>query len=256
MLPVFIMPALAQCLLSEMSGDIPTATPNEALNESCGEINSTTAYTPAVAPPLVLPDAPARQATEAEVADRVIDKKFIAVMAALGGAESLRFTTHKLVLDHEFAAGAPWVTSVPSNQHLVARYAAIYAAELLVAYELKKPHSWLPGDRVIRKLWWAYPAAMVPIHIKNGVRSIRTRLHHARSPSADRNSLAWEYSLPCARDSVAALTPAPSFHHSEDDLCRRLRSMRVPAALPQPRLHFRQSLDHVRPRLAVRNNLV
>jgi hypothetical protein len=105
----------------------------------------------------------------------VIDKKFIVIMGALGGAESLRFTTHKLVLEHEFAAGAPWVTSVPANQHLVAKYAAIYAAELLVAYELKKPHSWLPGDKVIRKFWWAYPAAMSVIHIKNGVGSIRTQ---------------------------------------------------------------------------------
>jgi hypothetical protein len=41
------------------------------------------------------------------------------------------------VLDHEFAAGAPWVTRVPSTQHLVVKYAAVYAAELLVAYELK-----------------------------------------------------------------------------------------------------------------------
>src|SRR6202011_5370363 len=72
------------------------------------------------APPVVLPETPA---------PRVIDKKFIAVMAALGGAESLRFTTRKLVLDNEFAAGAPWVTSVPTSQHLVAKYAGIYAAE-------------------------------------------------------------------------------------------------------------------------------
>ncbi len=68
--------------------------------------------------PVVLPDTPA---------PRVIDKKFMAVMGALGGAESLRFTTRKLVLDHEFAAGAPWVTSVPTNQHLVAKYAGLYA---------------------------------------------------------------------------------------------------------------------------------
>lgn len=109
------------------------------------------------------------------VQSRVIDKKFIAMMSTLGGAESLRFTTHKLVLEHEFAAGAPWVTSVPANQHLVVQYAAIYAAELLVAYELKKPHSWLPCDKVIRKFWWAYPVAMTTIHIKNGVGSIRTQ---------------------------------------------------------------------------------
>jgi hypothetical protein len=172
MLFLFVVPVRAQCrssrgTLSEQSSEI--------CDEMRSEINSTTCYAPAVAPPLVLPDAPARQATKAEVADKVIDKKFIAVMAALGGAESLRFTTHKLVLDHEFAAGAPWVTSVPPNQNLVAKYAAIYAAELLVAYEIKKPHSWLPGDKVIRKFWWAYPVAMAPIHIKNGVRSIRTQ---------------------------------------------------------------------------------
>jgi len=54
------------------------------------------------APVVPLPEAPAPH--------RVIDKKFIFVMAALGGAESMRFTSRKLVLDNEFAAGAPWVT--------------------------------------------------------------------------------------------------------------------------------------------------
>jgi hypothetical protein len=148
---------------------------NETPSEVRSEINSSTSYTLAAVPPVSLPDAPVPQGAKGKVSFKVIDKKFIAVMAALAGAESLRFTTHKLVLDHEFAAGAPWVTSVPANPHLVARYAAIYAAELLVAYELKKPHSWLPGDKVIRKLWWLYPAVMAPIHIKNGVRSIRTK---------------------------------------------------------------------------------
>jgi len=145
--------------------------PNEMLREVSDEINSTTVSTATSVPPISLPDTPSPQTVKV----KVIDTKFIAVMAALGGAESLRFTTHKLVLDHEFAAGAPWVTSVPANPHLVAKYAAIYAAELLVAYELKKPHSWLPGDKIIRKLWWAYPAAMMAIHIKNGVGSIRTQ---------------------------------------------------------------------------------
>ena len=146
---------------------------NEIPSEVWSEIDSTTSYTPASAAPPSLPDAPTPQRVNVKV--NVIDKKFIAVMAALGGAESPRFTTHKLVLDHEFAAGAPWVTSVPANPHLVAKGAAIYAAELLVAYELKKPHSWLPGDKVIRKLWWLYPTAMMASHIKNGVGSIRTQ---------------------------------------------------------------------------------
>ena len=121
--------------------------------------------------------APTSQDTppNAPVPQKVIDKKFIAAVAVLGGAETLRLTTHKLVLDNEFAAGAPWVTSVPSGPHMVAKYGGIFAAELLVAYELKKPHDWLPGDRVIRKLWWAPPAVLAIIHIKNGIRSIRTQ---------------------------------------------------------------------------------
>lgn len=150
-----------------------TQAPDQMLAAGGIEIGSTADYAPATIAPASLPDAPVPQTSETKV--RVVDKKFIAVMAALGGAEILRFTTHKLVLDHEFAAGAPWVTSVPPNQHLIAKYAAIYAAEVLVAYELKKPHSWLPGDKYIKKLWWIYPAAMAPIHIKNGVRSIRTQ---------------------------------------------------------------------------------
>jgi hypothetical protein len=153
--------------------------PSELLSEAPAKIDSM-AVSPAEAPPISLPDAPAPQEAKDKV--KVIDKKFIAVMAALGGAESLRFTTHELVLDHELDAGAPWVTRVPANRHLVAKYGGIYAAELLVVYELKKPHSWLPGDKVIRKLWWVYPAVMVPIHIKNGIRSIRTQ---ARSCPVD-----------------------------------------------------------------------
>jgi hypothetical protein len=157
--PLELVPASAQNQL-----------PNAMLREVNGEINSPPSYAPAMAK-VVLPDAPAPQ----QVKLKVIDKKFIVMMAALGGAETLRFTTHKLVLDNEHAAGAPWVASVPPNQHLVAKYAGIYALELLVAYELKKPHSWLPGDRIMQKFWWAYPATMVPIHLKNGIRSIRTQ---------------------------------------------------------------------------------
>lgn len=141
--------------------------PNDMPLEVHNGINLGGGVSPTPIVPASLPDAPTRQ--------RVIDKKFIAVMGALGGAESLRFTSRKLVLDNEFAAGAPWVRSVPPNQHLVAKYAGFYAAELLVTYELKKPHSRLPGDKVIRKLWWAYPSAMAAIHIKNGIGNMRTQ---------------------------------------------------------------------------------
>jgi hypothetical protein len=106
---------------------------------------------------------------------RVADKKFLAVMGALGAAESMRFTTRILVLEHEKAAGAPWVTSTPPHPQFVAKNALIFAAEMFVAYEIKKPHAWLPGDRTIRKLWWLYPAAMAGIHLKGAVRNIRTQ---------------------------------------------------------------------------------
>lgn len=127
--------------------------------------------------PDALPAAPV-QATSVSPQpkpEKVFDKKFLAVMGSLGGAESLRFTTRKLVLEREFEAGAPWVTSVPSNQHIVAKDLALFSSEFLVAYELKKSHSWLPGDRIVRRLWWAYPAVMTAIHIKNGVGNIRTQ---------------------------------------------------------------------------------
>ncbi|HVI09054.1 MAG TPA: hypothetical protein VND65_12260 [Candidatus Binatia bacterium] len=114
-----------------------------------------------------LPEAPKPQ--------RVIDGKFVIVMSALGAAESLRFTTRQLVVAHEFDAGAPWVRNVPSDPDLVGKHLLIFAAELAVTYELKKPHSWLPGDKYIRKLWWAYPAAMGAIHVKNGIGNIRTQ---------------------------------------------------------------------------------
>jgi len=125
----------------------------------------------------VLPAAPI-QATPADPSskpERVFDRKFFLVMGALGGAESFRFTSRKLVLDREFDAGAPWVTSAPPNQPIVAKGLALYSAEFLLTYELKKSHPWLPGDRVIRRLWWAYPAAMTIIHIKNAVGNVRTQ---------------------------------------------------------------------------------
>jgi hypothetical protein len=125
---------------------------------------------------LPLAPAPSIEAAQPELprSHRVIDKKFIAVMGALGAAESMRFTTRRLVLENEMAAGAPWVTSIPSHTHLVIKYSPIFAAELAVAYELKKPHDWLPGDRVIRKLWWVYPVAMTVVHVKNSIGNIRT----------------------------------------------------------------------------------
>jgi hypothetical protein len=165
----FLVPTLLLVLVVISSALCQSRLPGEAHAEI-----ATMTVAPTYAPPVSLP------VTRAPQKARVIDKKFVAVMVALAAAESLRFTTHKLVLDNEYAAGAPWVTSVPPNQRLIAKYAGIYAAELPVIYELKKPHAWLPGDRFIRKFWWAYPTVMVPIHIKNGVRGIRTQAPSCR----------------------------------------------------------------------------
>jgi hypothetical protein len=159
------------CVVTVVSANAESQPRNESLNGGSGDIGASPVDAPSAITRVALPSARTPEKTRG----RVIDKKFIFVMAALGGSETLRFTTHKLVLDHELAAGAPWVTSVPRNEHLIAKYAGIYAAELLVAYELKKAHSWLPGDKVVRRLWWTFPAAMTPIHNKNGVRSIRTQ---------------------------------------------------------------------------------
>ncbi len=107
--------------------------------------------------------------------EKLFDKRFFAVMGSLGAAESFRFSTRKLVLEREFQAGAPWVTGVPSNQHIIAKDLLLYGGEFLITYELKKSHAWLPGGRVIRRFWWTYPAAMTAIHSKNAVGNVRTQ---------------------------------------------------------------------------------
>jgi hypothetical protein len=151
---------------------MPNIFPSEAHDDDPNDANPAGGTVSTSAPAVSLPDAPVAHRI---IDTKFVDKKFIAVMGTLGGAESLRFTTRKLVLEREFAAGAPWVTRVPSNPPMVAKDAGIFAAELLVTYELKKPHSWLPGDKVVRKLWWTYPGAMAVIHIKSGVSNIRTQ---------------------------------------------------------------------------------
>jgi len=105
---------------------------------------------------------------------KVVDIKFVAVMSILAAAESMRYTTRTLVLEHERQAGDPFIGSIPSHRDVVAKSLVIYAAELAVAYEMKKPHHWLPGDKVIRRLWWVYPAVMTQAHVRNAYDNINT----------------------------------------------------------------------------------
>jgi hypothetical protein len=122
------------------------------------ESASSAEYTANFTQSAALPAAPQPQ--------RVVDKKFMLLMGVLGTAETMRLTTRHLVLVHEQAQGAPWATTIPSHSQLVLRNASIFAAEMLVAYEIKKRHDWLPGDKVVRRLWWVYPVAAAVIDFK------------------------------------------------------------------------------------------
>jgi hypothetical protein len=121
-------------------------------------------------PVTALPPAPQSKSRP----PKVIDIKFILAMSALAAAESTRYTTRILVLEHEQQAGDPFIGTIPSHPQFVAETLAIYAAEFVVAYELKKPHAWLPADKVIRRLWWVYPAIMTQAHFRNASGSINT----------------------------------------------------------------------------------
>ena len=171
-----LVSTLLACVIAVPASASAENNPPREVRTAVGEMNPSPVAPSPIEPAPVEP-SPAtskRPLPEAPSMRRVMDRKFIAVMSALGGAETFRLTTHKMVLDNEYSAGAPWVTSVPSGPHMFGKYGSIFTGELLVAYELKKPHDWLPGDKVIRKLWWAPPAALTVIHIKNGIRSMRT----------------------------------------------------------------------------------
>lgn len=87
----------------------------------------------------------------------------------------MSFASRALILENRQAAGDPLVTSHPSNAYLIGKYGAMFAAETFVAYEMKKRHDWLPGDRVVRKLWWVYPVAMATINFKLGIHNVRSK---------------------------------------------------------------------------------
>jgi len=106
---------------------------------------------------------------------KVVDKKFIVVMAAFGAAKGISFATSTLIHEREREEGAPWATSAPSNISLTTKHAAIFAGEVFVAYQLKKPHSWLPGDKIIRKFWWVYPVWTGQIHSRTAIHNVRMR---------------------------------------------------------------------------------
>jgi hypothetical protein len=139
----------------------------KAQNGPRDEGTPTAEYTGSFIQPVSLPATPQPQ--------KVIDKKFLLVMGTLGVAETMRLTTRHLVLVHEQAEGAPWATTIPSHSHLVVRNASIFAAEMLVGYEIKKRHDWLPGDNVIRQFWWVYPVVAAVIDFKLAAHTMQLR---------------------------------------------------------------------------------
>lgn len=60
----------------------------------------------------------------------------------------------------------PWFGKDPSTARMIGENIGFFGAESLVAYEMKKPHEWLPGDRVIRKLWWIPLAYQIQAHAR------------------------------------------------------------------------------------------
>lgn len=118
-------------------------------------------------PAFLLPEAPEPQT-------RVVDKKFIAVMGFEFSAIAGDMTSTELCLgEGGFHETNPWFGPHPSVARLSTESMAIFAFESLSAYELKKPHDWIPFDRQVRRLWWVYPVA-------NGLEHFRLTYHNMK----------------------------------------------------------------------------
>jgi hypothetical protein len=137
-----------------------------------------------------LPDIPAK-------ASAVTDKPFIAAMAIEAGAITSDMTTTAIVNGRRqgcftFEGGQrfgqtvcsssiverdPWFGAHPSNARLVFENAGIFAGEAALAYEFKKPHSWLPRpvEQVARRLWWVPLAYQSQMHIRLAIHNGRLR---------------------------------------------------------------------------------
>jgi hypothetical protein len=60
----------------------------------------------------------------------------------------------------------PWFGKRPSTGRMIGENFALFGAESLIAYEIKKPHPWLPADRLIRKFWWVPLAYQIQAHAR------------------------------------------------------------------------------------------
>ena len=115
-----------------------------------------------------LPDAPQ---------PKVVDAKFVLTVGALGGSMAFDMTETRSLLDR---GGVEYNVKDfgphPSTRRLVTVESAYFAGFVLIAYEMKKPHSWMPRwiGGVLRATWW------LPLGVEIG--------NHTRLGLQDRNA--------------------------------------------------------------------
>jgi hypothetical protein len=129
-----------------------------------------------------LPDSPSK----------TIDAKFLAVLSTEAVAKSADFAETAAHLGNRrwvpcvpaytcmnhgswfsVQENDPWFGRRPGTMRLVTENAGLFGAESFLAYEIKKPHRWLPGDKVVSKLWWLPIAYQIQAHARFAYRNSR-----------------------------------------------------------------------------------
>jgi hypothetical protein len=122
-----------------------------------------------------LPDSPSK----------TVDKRFLTVLSAEAVAKSVDFLETAAHLGKEtwvpcvpaytcvnhailytVQESDTWFGKDPGTGRMAGENIGLFAAESLIAYEIKKPHRWLPGDRVLRKFWWIPIAYQIQAHAR------------------------------------------------------------------------------------------
>jgi len=127
-----------------------------------------------------LPDSPSK----------TVDAQFVAVLSAEAAAKSADFSetaahlgNRKWVacvpaytcMDHgswySVQENDPWFGKRPGTVRMITENLGLFATESAIAYELKKPHRWLPGDKIVRKLWWLPVVYQIQAHARFAYRN-------------------------------------------------------------------------------------
>jgi hypothetical protein len=127
-----------------------------------------------------LPDSPSK----------TIDVKFLAVLSTEAAAKAADFAETAAHLGnrqwvacvpaytcmnhgswYSVQENDPWFGRRPGTMRMVTENIGLFGAESLLAYEIKKPHRWLPGDKVLSKLWWLPIAYQIQAHTRFAYRN-------------------------------------------------------------------------------------